>query len=256
MSDVGRYRRLYANEWHDPAFRALDDDGVRVVRLYVSAGPQTTSVGCFRLSTAVAVEDLGGSAEDFERRLNVVCKAFAWDWDPLARVIWVTNWFDLNPPASPNVVHSWAKLMKNVPDCDVKTHAIISISKSLKDLPATFREPWRELSKAFPVSESQPQTRSETNQGSGIRDSGIREKRAGALRAVAGKTKPQDRLVPHPDARVIRIAGDVIHNGPREASTDYLIDALQDTCLRDLKLHVSRAEAIVALTHSQQDRTA
>jgi len=72
MSDIGRYRRLYMNEWHDPAFRALDDDGARVVRLYVTAGPQTTSVGCFRLSTAVAVEDLGGSADEFERRLDVV----------------------------------------------------------------------------------------------------------------------------------------------------------------------------------------
>jgi hypothetical protein len=162
MSHPGRYRRLYANEWHDPAFRALDDDGSRVVRLYVTAGPQTTSVGCFRLSPAVAVEDLGGSPEDFERRLSVVCEAFSWAWDPLARVIWIRNSFDLNPPASPNVVHSWAKLITNVPDCAVKTQAIISISKSLKDLPATFRAPWRDLLKVFPVSESQPQIRSES----------------------------------------------------------------------------------------------
>jgi hypothetical protein len=90
------------------------------------------------MSTAVAVEDLGGTPEDFERHLEHVCEAFGWGWDPLARVIWVTNWFDMNPPASPNVVNSWAKLMKNVPDCDVKTQAITSITKALKNLPASF----------------------------------------------------------------------------------------------------------------------
>ena len=52
------------------------------------------------------MEDLGGTAEDFERRLDVVCTAFDWDWDPRARVIWVTNWFSVNPPTSPNVVNS------------------------------------------------------------------------------------------------------------------------------------------------------
>ena len=99
MSDSPRYRRLYANQWHDPALRRLNDAG-RVVRLYVGAGPQTTSVGCFRLSTAVAVEDLGGTPEAFEERLEVVCAAFGWEWDPVARVVWIPDWFDWNPPAS------------------------------------------------------------------------------------------------------------------------------------------------------------
>jgi hypothetical protein len=86
MSEGARYRRLYATEWHDPAFRRLND-GARVVRLYVGAGPQTTSVGCYRLSTAVAVEDLGGTSETFEEHLENVCAAFNWAWDPLSRVI-------------------------------------------------------------------------------------------------------------------------------------------------------------------------
>jgi hypothetical protein len=112
VSDVPRYRRIYANEWHHPEFRRLNDSA-RVVRFYVTAGPQTTSVGCFRLSTALAVEDLGGTAEQFEERLETVCQAFEWAWDPVARVIWIRDWFDLNPPASPNVVASWAKLLRN-----------------------------------------------------------------------------------------------------------------------------------------------
>jgi hypothetical protein len=182
-SSASRYRRVYANEWHDPAFRRLND-AARVVKLYVSAGPQTTSCGCFRLSSAVAVEDLGGTSEDFERHFEAACEAFGWAWDPLARVVWLAGWFDMNPPANPNVVASWAKLMKNVPDCDVKAQAIDSIHQSLKNLPASFREPWAELSKSFPRGEglgnTSGNTRGETIQGSGIREQRTEKQRAGA----------------------------------------------------------------------------
>src|SRR5688572_13735168 len=179
MSDASRYRRVYVNEWHNPAFRRLNADA-RVVRLYVSAGPQTTSVGCFRLSTAVAVEDLGGTSEAFEDHLATVCEAMGWAWDPLARVIWITDWFSRNPPANPNVVQSWAKLLRNVPDCDVKSQAITSIIRSLKELPASFRDSWRELSKLFPAGEGLGKTLGETNQGTGSREQRPGNQRAGA----------------------------------------------------------------------------
>jgi hypothetical protein len=166
-------------DWLDPAFRALDEPA-RNVRLYAGAGPQATSWGCYRLSTAVAVEHLGGAAEDFERRLDAVVQALAWEWDPLARVLWITDWFEKNPPANPNVVQSWAKLAKNVPHCDVRTRAIISTGNSLQELPSSFRAPWAELLKRFQRTESQAQR----PQGSGIRDSGIQG--AGASRRKSG----------------------------------------------------------------------
>jgi len=181
MSAGARYRKIYDAEWHAPAFRALEN-GAQVVRLYVSAGPQTTSCGCFRLSTAVAVEDLGGTSEEFERHLTAVREAYGWPWDASSRVIWISNWFDINPPASPNVVASWAKLMKNVPDCDVKRQAIASIGHSLKSLSAPFREPWADLPKTFPRSESEPQNRPQTNQGAGIRELRSGSEGAGAAR--------------------------------------------------------------------------
>jgi len=48
-----------------------------------------------------------------------------------------------------------------------------------KELPASFREPWRELLKSFPLGESKAQSRTETPQGTGIRDQGS-EKQASA----------------------------------------------------------------------------
>src|SRR5262245_31295697 len=252
MSESARYRRIYANDWHHPAFRDLDD-AARVVRLYVSAGPQTTSVGCFRLSTAVAVEDLGGTAEEFEQRLGVVCGAYNWVWNESARVIWITDWFENNPPANPNVVQAWAKLLRNVPDCDVKAQAIASINHALKDLPASFREPFRELSKGFPAGNGLGNTQGnglgETNQGSGIREfrSGIRGTGGASRRGAVTKNKDPNPI----DPRVLREASAVIRDEGRNGNDDYLIDCLKLRCRTHLNLDLSRADATQALSHER-----
>jgi hypothetical protein len=194
--DAIRFRKLFITQWYHPEMRKLND-AARVVYLYACGGPQTTSCGCFRLSPAVAVEDLGGTVEDFETRLQAVCEAFSWAWDPLARVLWIPEWPYLNPPASPNVVRSWARLMANVPDSPVKAEAISDIAGSLDKLPSTFREPWRELSETFPNPKSEPKSRPKsepkTNQGAGSRETRSESKRAGARRAVAVNEKPDGR---------------------------------------------------------------
>lgn len=72
MSDVGRWRRIYSNEWHGGAFQGLSD-AERVIYFYCRTGPQSTSVGVYRISTAVAVEDIGNlTAVDFDYRLSTV----------------------------------------------------------------------------------------------------------------------------------------------------------------------------------------
>jgi hypothetical protein len=258
MSD--RYRRVYDHDWHHPEFRRLDD-GARVVRLYLSAGPQTTSCGCFRLSTALAVEDLGGSAEDFERRLAAVCEAFCWEWDGVARVIWLTDWFQNNPPANPNVVASWVKLLRNVPDCDVRTHAIASVGQSLKELPASFRAAWKDLPKSFreapalasslgnPVGKPQ----AETHQGSGSRDQRSEEQGAGARSresAGASRRPPKNgKAETLPDA-----ARQTLRLTDPNAPIDHLFEVLVSQCeLRYLRDY-TKADAIDALNAAISER--
>jgi hypothetical protein len=224
LSEGGRYRRLYANEWLDPTFRRLDDSA-RLVRLYVTAGTQTTSVGCFRLSTAIAVEELGGTADDFDRRLVSVCEVYGWDWDVVARVIWINDWFDRNPPANPNVVSSWAKLMKNVPNCDVKKHAIVSIGDSLKKLSISYREPWTELLKSFSKAESQP----ETIQGSGNSESREQGNRR-APRGSASSYRQGDARAPNPiDERLGWLVRETSKIVDLKISNEELLDSFRHT---------------------------
>jgi hypothetical protein len=252
---AGRYRRLYVNEWHHPDFRRLND-GARVVRFYVTAGPQTTSVGCYRLSTALAVEDLGGTAEQFEERLATVCELFNWGWDPLARVIWIRDWVDWNPPASPNVVASWAKLLKNVPDCSIKYEAVASIAASLKNLPQSFREPFADLARTSPRPEVKTkvhsEVHSETNQGTGSREQRTESKRTGALRADGNEGKESKTTNKLTDSRLVSIARETLkmtnYDGPIDED---LIDSFRAVARNRSINDLPRPDIISALTQAQ-----
>jgi hypothetical protein len=70
--DLGRWRRIYSNEWHAGPFQGLSDPE-RVVYFYLRTGPQSTSIGIFRVSGAMAAEDIGNlTAVEFDVRLTAV----------------------------------------------------------------------------------------------------------------------------------------------------------------------------------------
>lgn len=66
MSDVGRYRKLYARVWRHPGFTALTD-GEKTLALYLLTGPQTNRLGLYTLSVATAAEHLGTVPETIPR---------------------------------------------------------------------------------------------------------------------------------------------------------------------------------------------
>lgn len=200
--DFGRHRLIHSIEFLSPEFQELDNDH-RVVWLYCKAGPQSTSVGIYRLSTALAVEDLRNlTAIEFDARLLAVCERYHWRLDGLARVLWMPDWLEKNPPQSPNVVTSWVKLLSNVPDCALKFEAINAMGEYLKGFKHSFLEPFdayrKRLSKDSlrPKAKPEPQSLSESlsDQGSGIRDPRSGNQRTGALRAE-GKDGSDEKLL-------------------------------------------------------------
>lgn len=217
MSDVGRWRRIYSGDWYKSAFRGLTD-AERVVYFYAKTGPQSTSVGIYRMSTAVAVEDLSNlSPVEFDFRLDVVCQACEWRFDPPTRVLWMPSWLAENPPQSPNVCVSWRKLLANLPDCDLKFEAVAAVSDVLKDMPKAFRDSFGSLPKDPRNSKAKTQPKTQANQGSG--DSGIqgfREQRAGTP-AKDGNDK--NDLLP--------FAREALKLNARGAPTDVLVDSFQ-----------------------------
>ena len=246
MSD-GRWRRVYSLNWLQGAVQGLDD-AERVTWLYCLTGPQSTSVGIYRLSTAVAIEDLGNvTAEQFEQRFENVCRAMDWQFDPQVRVLWIPSWLEENPPQSPNVVVSWRKLLGNVPDCAVKADAVNAIHRYLKDMPEAFSKAFGSLRVSLPKdtreAKSSPKALPKANQVSGIRDQGIQgEREQPALRAGAlKKTNGESSLVVNNKLLAIAREAKKMSSDPENA-----IDAFLYLC-RESSIDATRAVALTAL---------
>jgi hypothetical protein len=246
MSDVGRYRKLYARLWRHPGFVALTE-GEKVLALYVLTGPQSNRLGLYVLSIATAAEDLGTTPETLKKRLLNVCQTFGWWFDGAARVVYIPSWFRWNVPENPNVMKGSMKDLNEIPPCGL----VDKFGRNIETLPETLHETFLEglrqrLPHGSPNQEQYPES---------VSESGKQEPAAlRAVMAVKGrKGKPNN--APEVDSRVVRIAEDVIRDGPRQAETEYLIDALQHTC-RQRGIEITRAQAIVALTTSQQGMSA
>lgn len=134
---MARYRRLYPRLWHQ--LQPLDD-GHRVVALYCLSGPQSNRIGLFRLSPALAAEDLGTLPRTFLERLSNVCRTFEWRFDEGARVLWIPSWWEWNRPENKNVLISLLSDLEEIP----QTALAQEFSNHVATLPQTLRDTFAE----------------------------------------------------------------------------------------------------------------
>ena len=116
MSDIGRYRKLYARLWRHPGFTSLTD-GEKVLAFYLLTGPQTNRLGIYVFSIATAAENLGTVPQTLTKRLERVSVTFGWLFDKKARVVYIPSWFKWNPPENLNVVKGSLKDLNEIPPC-------------------------------------------------------------------------------------------------------------------------------------------
>src|SRR5690349_17827184 len=95
--DRRRYRKIFTRIWRNEEFRALTK-GEQVLTLYVLSGPQTNRIGLFLFSLGEASEDLGVAPKALAAQLQSVCRAFGWEFDAKARVVWIPSWWTFNDP--------------------------------------------------------------------------------------------------------------------------------------------------------------
>lgn len=264
IAQSSRWRRVYSQWWLQASVQGLDD-GERATALYLLTGPQSTSVGCYRLSTAQAVEDLGNvGADEFNRRRDRVCQAFGWEFDHPTRVLWIPEWIYENPVQSIQVVIGWRKLLSNVPDCAVKARAIEAIHAFLlANAPEKFYAPFDGYHLELPVErplelpaeltgerrkgrrKSGPKNGvTQGSRGTESRDQGSGE-RVAALRAVAETVKAKPSDWQKGNARLIAIARQVLEDGAGQ-DRDYCIDHFMFAC-REEDIEVNRQVALLSL---------
>lgn len=139
MRSQGRYRKLFLRLWRSAAFVALNTRE-KLIAIYVLAGPQTNRIGLYRLSQATGAEDLGEDIETFSEGFKNVCSAFGWEFDPIARVVWIPSWWRFNIPENPNVLKGAIGDLAEVPDTALIRMFIQHIETLPEYLHSTFLE--------------------------------------------------------------------------------------------------------------------
>jgi hypothetical protein len=124
--EQGIFRRITVRMWGDAKVMALSRPPPcgQVLWVHLLTGEQTDIIpGLCKAGEAAFAEQLGWPLEGFRkafREVEALGMAKA-DWD--ARVVWVPKAIDHNPPASPNVVKSWADAWDRIPECGLKVEA-------------------------------------------------------------------------------------------------------------------------------------
>jgi hypothetical protein len=146
MSDLGRYRKLYARLWRHSGFTSLTTLEKTIV-FYLLTGPQTNRLGLYVLSISTAAEDLGTLPKSFAKGLRRVCETLSWQFDSKARVLYIPSWFKWNPPENANVVKGSLKDLNEIPPCDL----VDAFARNIETIPVTLREGFIEgLRKGLP----------------------------------------------------------------------------------------------------------
>lgn len=120
------YRKVKITMWDDPKFRALSPlpPSGQSLFIYLLTGPFTGIIpGLYKAGRAAMAEELSWDVEAFDLALAEVIALGMVKADLQARVFWLPNAVKHNPPASVNVVKSWARSYELLPNCQLKLEA-------------------------------------------------------------------------------------------------------------------------------------
>jgi hypothetical protein len=95
---------------------------------FLLTGPHTGPVpGLFRAGRAAMAEELDWELEAFDEAFAEAFDEGMVKADFKSRLVWLPNALNHNKPESPNVVRSWKEEIDLLPECDLKTEALVSI---------------------------------------------------------------------------------------------------------------------------------
>lgn len=128
--DRGRYSRVSRRIWNDGAFRTLTQPKPCGAWLFfrLLTGPELTNIpGLFQAWEAGLAQAIGWPIKDFKRSFGEVERAGLVRADWKVGLIWLPKAVRHNEPESPNVVASWKTAWEELPDCELRHEAWLSL---------------------------------------------------------------------------------------------------------------------------------
>lgn len=135
---MARYGTIQRSWWRRSDFRALTEDQ-RAALFYIRSTPHALSLpGVVVGGLAVHADELGWPVKRLAVAFDVLI-AVGWAKADLdARLIWLPDMVDDDPPRNPNTVRSWGRVWPEVPDCSLKWDVWSALQR--------FREQFQQLS--------------------------------------------------------------------------------------------------------------
>lgn len=132
-----RYRKWRCRKWFDSRVRRLSKQkpSGQGLYFYLETGPATSNIpGLYRAGEAQLAEELEWSIADFRRCFEEIRAQGLADADWAARVVFLPTVIDDDPPSNVNVVTSWRATLDEIPECALKTRAIVHLREHLAQL--------------------------------------------------------------------------------------------------------------------------
>jgi hypothetical protein len=131
----GVYRSVHIRVWLDEKFQKLTaaQPNAQTLWFYLLFGDQTGIVpGLFKAGEGSLAEALGWPLQAMRDAYSEVMSLGMVRADWKARLVFVPKAVEYNPPASLNVVKSWANAIRDLPECELRTRAIQHIQSALE----------------------------------------------------------------------------------------------------------------------------
>lgn len=142
-----RYRHISTRMWADEKFRALSKPKPNGQSLwqFLLTGPHTRVVpGLFSIGEAGLAESIEWTIGGFRKAWRELESREMVKADWAARVIWIPNAVQHNPPESPNVVRSWRVTLEEIPECALKGDAVAMLRRECEAFGEAFAKAFRE----------------------------------------------------------------------------------------------------------------
>lgn len=144
---MSRYRKLEVRTWSDAKFMQLSPmpPSGQGLWLYLLSGPHTGPIpGLFRTGRAAMAEELNWDIKAFDKAFGEVLAQGMVKADFESKLVWIPNAIKHNKPESPNVVRNWGKEFDLLPECQLKTEALIELKSFIDALGEGYKKAFKE----------------------------------------------------------------------------------------------------------------
>ena len=134
-----QYGKVSRRMWRDEKFRQFSKapPSARELWIYLLTSPRSTSIpGIVAVGAMGLAEDLDWPVKATRARLAELEAAGVVRVDHEAKLLWLPNSLDHNPPANASVVLGWGSSWRLLPECPLRTMAQDSIRAKLTEMDA------------------------------------------------------------------------------------------------------------------------